>query len=110
MTRFWNNLDQVAEKPIYLKGYYLKAFGSKKTKRLKSNSQNRLRSHMPEVLIIITVYFCKLNISNKPYQCRGCIVNLPHSKPSLVLQDHLTESVTRFSSQNGALRRNYCRI
>jgi hypothetical protein len=47
MTRFWNNLDQVAEKPIYLKGYYLKAFGSKKTKGLKSNSQNRLRSHMP---------------------------------------------------------------
>ena len=43
---------------------------------------------MSEVLIIITVYFCKWNISNKPYQCRGCIVNLPHSKPSPVLQDH----------------------
>jgi hypothetical protein len=43
ITRFWNNLHQ-ERKPCR----HLKCLGSKKTKGSKYDSQNRLRTHMPE--------------------------------------------------------------
>ena len=46
MTRFWNNLHQVHSKS---KDWKAKLnFGSNKTKMPKQDTQNRLRSPMPE--------------------------------------------------------------
>ena len=52
-TYFWNNLYQVTFNIKRLETQISEVFGSNKTKGIKKDSQNRLRSHIPEGYICI---------------------------------------------------------